>query len=114
MSKKEEDFIENLNMARDINSKFAVAEKIIRTSAKGRQYLDITLTDKTGQFDGRMFPDNVDKTHDSINLGSICQISGRISEFPAGSGKYNMVINVINELNGDEYESKRLCNGIKQ
>jgi len=106
MSKKEEDFIENLNVARDINSKFAVAEKIIRTSAKGRQYLDITLTDKTGQFDGRMFPDNVDETHDSINLGSICQISGRISEFPSGSGKYNMVINVINELKEDEYDLK--------
>jgi 3'-5' exoribonuclease len=103
MSKKEEDFIENLNMARDVNSEFAVAEKIIRTSAKGRKYLDITLTDKTGQFDGRMFPDNVDDTHDSINLGSICKISGRISEFPSGSGKYNMVINVINELNEDEY-----------
>jgi 3'-5' exoribonuclease len=106
MSKKEEDFIENLNVARDINSKFAVAEKIIRTSAKGRKYLDITLTDKTGQIDGRMFPDNVDDAHDSINLGTICQISGRISEFPSGSGKYNMVINVINELNDDEYNLK--------
>jgi len=106
MSKKEEDFIENLNMARDINSKFAVAEKIIRTSAKGRKYLDITLTDKTGQIDGRMFPDNVDNAHDSINLGSICEISGRISEFPSGSGKYNMVINVINELNEDKYDLK--------
>ena len=51
MSKKEEDFIENLNVARDIISKFAIAEKIIRTSAKGRKYLDITLTDKTGQID---------------------------------------------------------------
>ena len=43
MSKKEEDFIENLNRSRDISSDFAVAEKIIRTSAKGRKYLDITL-----------------------------------------------------------------------
>lgn len=104
MSKKEEDFIENLNVARDISSKFAVAEKIIRTSAKGRKYLDITLTDKTGQIDGRMFPDDVDVAHDSINLGTICRISGRISEFPSGSGRYNMVINVINELPDGEYD----------
>ena len=103
MSKNEEDFIENLNLARDITSKFAIAEKIIRTSAKGRKYLDITLADKTGQIDGRMFPDNVDVTHDSIKLGTICRISGRISEFPSGSGRYNMVINVINELSKDDY-----------
>jgi 3'-5' exoribonuclease len=103
MSKKEEDFIENLNKSRDISSDFAVAEKIIRTSAKGRKYLDITLADRTGQIDGRMFPPDVEATHDTINLGSICRIVGRISEFPSGSGKFNMVINVLNELDEDEY-----------
>jgi 3'-5' exoribonuclease len=103
MSKKEEDFIENLNISRDISSDFAVAEKIIRTSAKGRKYLDITLADKTGQMDGRMFPSDVEVIHDSINLGSVCRIMGRISEFPSGSGKFNMVINVLNELDDDEY-----------
>jgi 3'-5' exoribonuclease len=103
MSKKEEDFIENLNTSRDILSDFAVAEKIIRTSAKGRKYLDITLADKTGQMDGRMFPSDVEAIHDSINLGSVCRIMGRISEFPSGSGKFNMVINVLNELDDDEY-----------
>jgi 3'-5' exoribonuclease len=80
-----------------------VAEKIIRTSAKGRKYLDITLSDKTGQIDGRMFPSDVEVIHDSINLGSVCRIMGRISEFPSGSGKFNMVINVLNELDDDEY-----------
>lgn len=103
MSKKEEDFIENLNISRDISSDFAVAEKIIRTSAKGRKYLDITLADRTGQIDGRMFPSDVEAIHDSINLGSVCRIIGRISEFPSGSGKFNMVINVLNELDEDEY-----------
>jgi len=103
MSKKEEDFIENLNISRDITSDFAVSEKIIRTSAKGRQYLDITLADRTGQIDGRMFPSDVEAIHDSIKLGSVCRIVGRISEFPSGSGKFNMVINVLNELDEDEY-----------
>ncbi len=103
MSKKDEDFIENLKVTRDISSEFAVAEKIIRTSAKGRKYLDITLTDRTGQIDGRMFPSDVESVHDSINLGSVCNVIGRISEFPPGSGKFNMVINVIDELEEDEY-----------
>ena len=103
MSKKDEDFIENLRLTRDISSEFAVAEKIIRTSAKGRKYLDITLTDRTGQIDGRMFPSDVESVHDSINLGSVCNVIGRISEFPRGSGKFNMVINVIDELKEGEY-----------
>ncbi len=104
MSKKEEDFIENLRVTRDISSEFVVAEKIIRTSAKGRKYLDITLTDRTGQMDGRMFPNDVDAVHDSINLGSVCSVIGRISEFPSDSGKFNMVINIIDELKEDEYQ----------
>ncbi len=103
MSKKEEDFIENLNVTRDISSEFAVSEKIIRTSAKGRKYLDITLTDKTGQMEGRMFPSDVDIIFDSINLGRVYEVMGRISEFPSGSGKYNMVINVIAELKEGDY-----------
>ena len=103
MSKKEEDFVENLKSTRDISSEFAVAEKIIRTSAKGRKYLDITLADRTGQIDGRMFPSDVEDAHDSINLGTVCSVIGRISEFPQGSGKYNMVINIIDELEEDEY-----------
>ena len=103
MSKKEEDFIENLNVTRDISSEFAVAEKIIRTSAKGRKYLDITLADKTGQMDGRMFPSDVDSIYDSINLGRVYNVIGRVSEFPSGSGKYNMVINIIDELQEGKY-----------
>jgi 3'-5' exoribonuclease len=106
MSKKEEDFIENLNLSRDISSEFVIAEKIIRTSAKGRKYIDITLVDRTGQMDGRMFPNpiEVDSVHASINLGSVCRIMGRISEFPIDSGKFNMVINMLTELEDDEYE----------
>jgi len=105
MSKNEEDFIINLNQARDIVSTFAVAEKVIRTSVKGRDYLDITLSDKTGQIAGKMFGDNVKDVHGTITLGSICKIKGRVSEFPSGSGKYNMVINVIDELTEGEYDT---------
>jgi 3'-5' exoribonuclease len=103
MSKKEEDFIENLNVTRDISSEFAVSEKIIRTSAKGRKYLDLTLADKTGQIDGRMFTPDVDIIFESINLGRVYNVIGRISEFPPDSGKYNMVVNIIDELNEGEY-----------
>lgn len=103
MTKNEEDFIINLNRSRDVTSKFVIAEKIIRTSAKGRDYLDITLADKTGQIAGRIF-DDVENAHNTINQGSICRIKGRLNEFPSGSGKYNMVINDVVELTVDEYD----------
>ena len=106
MSKKEEDFVENLNVTRDISSEFAVSEKIIRTSAKGRKYLDFTLTDKTGQMDGRMFTSDVETIYDSIKLGRVYNVIGRISEFPMDSGKYNMVVNIIDELEEGEYRLK--------
>ena len=106
MSKKEEDFVENLNVTRDISSEFAVSEKIIRTSAKGRKYLDFTLTDKTGQMDGRMFTSDVETIYDSIKLGRVYNVIGRISEFPLDSGKYNMVVNIIDELEEGEYRLK--------
>lgn len=105
MPKKHEDFIENLNSPRNITSKFVVSEKTIRTSANGNKYLDITLTDKTGQFDGRIF-NNVEEIHESINLGKICEISGRINEFPRDSGKFNMVVNNIVELNEEDYNTE--------
>jgi 3'-5' exoribonuclease len=106
MSKKELDFVENLNVTRDISSEFAVSEKIIRTSAKGRKYLDFTLTDKTGQIDGRMFTSDVETIYDSIKLGRVYNVIGRISEFPMDSGKYNMVVNIIDELEEGEYRLK--------
>lgn len=105
MPKKEKDFIKNLNVSRAITSKFAVSDKTIRTSANGNSYLDVTLTDKTGQFDGRIFKD-VEEIYDSINLGRVCEISGRINEFPRDSGRYNLVINSIVELDEGKYNSQ--------
>lgn len=105
MPKKEEDFIKNLNVTRTVRSKFAVSDKTVKTSANGNQYLDVTLTDKTGQFDGRIFQD-VEKIYENINVGSVCLINGRINEFPSGSGRFNMVINSITELDEADYQKE--------
>jgi 3'-5' exoribonuclease len=105
MTKKTSDYIKNLDSSRGIESLFAVVNKIIRTASSGRNYLDLTLTDRTGQIDGRMFPeDKLEEIFDAINTGSICKISGNTSEFPPGSGKFNIVINSITELSEDEYD----------
>jgi 3'-5' exoribonuclease len=105
MTKKPDDFVENLDSQRGIESSFAVVNKIIRTASSGRSYLDITLTDKTGQINGRMFPeDNLEEIYDSINTGSICEICGNTNEFPPGSGRINIIINSITELSDGDYD----------
>jgi 3'-5' exoribonuclease len=104
MPKEEKDFIKNLNKPdMDIKSKFVVSEMTMKTSARGNQYLNVTLTDKTGQFDGVMF-DNVEEIYDKINVGSVCQINGKIDEFPKGSGRFNMKIYRIDELDETQYQ----------
>lgn len=102
--KSDADFIHNLNSQRGICSSFVVLNKSIRTASSGRNYIDLTLTDKTGRISGRMFPDNnVQNIFDTITSGSICKVWGNISEFPPESGKYNIIINSLEQLREDEY-----------
>ncbi len=103
-SKSTEDFIENLNTQRSIDAAFCVVHKSMRTASSGRNYLALSLTDKTGRIDGRMFPDSqVDTIFNSIPTGTICQVEGVVSEFPPGSGKMNIVISSLQELDEDDY-----------
>jgi 3'-5' exoribonuclease len=99
-----EDFVANLNSQRSIDAAFAVIHKTMRTASSGRNYLALSLTDKTGRIDGRMFPDSqVETIFNSIPTGTICQVEGMVSEFPPGSGKMNIVINSLRELCEGEY-----------
>lgn len=103
-SKLDEDQVENLNCQKTICSTFVVASKSIRTSTNGRDYITLILADKTGQIDGRIFPD--EGAHDIFNTivpGSIYKCEGRVNEFPPDSSKYNIVINHLMELSTDEY-----------
>lgn len=99
-----EDLVENINCQKSICSSFVVVNKNIRTSANGRDYITVTLSDRTGQIDGRVFPDEgVNDKFNSITSGSIYKCEGRVNEFPPDSGKYNIVINYLVELSPDEY-----------
>jgi 3'-5' exoribonuclease len=98
------DLVENLKRERTINTAFAIQDKRIRTASSGRHYLDLTLSDKTGRIDGRMFPRSVDSLFNSIRTGCICQVEGAVTEFPPESGKINIVINSLRELDEDDYQ----------
>ncbi len=80
-AKFDDDLVENLNCQKNICSSFVVVNKNIRTASSGREY--IALTDKTGQIDGRVFPDDgVKDIFDSIVSGGIYKCEGRVNEFP--------------------------------
>ncbi len=68
--KSEEDFIENLNTRRQIRSQFVIADKTFKKAKTGRNYIDVTLTDKTGQIVGRMFPqEDVEGKYEALCVG---------------------------------------------
>lgn len=103
--KPAQDFVANLNSQRSINTTFVILHKTMRTASSGRQYLALSLTDKTGKIDGRMFPESqVESLFNSIPTGTICQVEGAVNEFPPGSGKMNIVIDSLQELCEDEYD----------
>ena len=103
--KSEEDFVENINERRRIRSQFVVADKIIKIAKTGRKYIDVRLSDKTGEIVGRMFPkDGVEVAFEPINPGKIHRILGNVNEYPQGSGRFNIIVDVINELSEEEYD----------
>lgn len=106
MSKKaEEDFIENINSRREIQSQFVVSNKIFKKASSGRNYIYLTLTDKTGQIKGLIFSEeNIGDIYSSIRVGSVSEIDGKVNEFPIGSGRFNIIVNEIKELSEEEYD----------
>ncbi len=104
MLKKEEDFIENLNSVRRINTSFVIASAIIKTARNGKDYLEFSLTDKTGEITARMFPNR--DAHDifeNINQKNIYTITGNVDEFPRNSQNFSIKIDSFQELDEEEY-----------
>jgi 3'-5' exoribonuclease len=104
-NKNEEDFVENLNSMREIITKFVFSDKEIKRSKNDNLYLEFVLSDKTGRIIGRTFPGkDINTIHDSVKLGKVYQIQGKLSEFPRGSGKYSIIINKFHQLPEEKYD----------
>ncbi len=106
MSKKaEEDFIENINSRREIQSQFVVSNKIFKKASSGRNYIYLTLTDKTGQIKGLIFSEeNIEDIYGSIPVGSVCEIEGKVNEYPIGSGRFNIIVKEIKKVSEGKYD----------
>jgi 3'-5' exoribonuclease len=104
MFKKEEDFVSNIKPNKQISSQFVAQNKEIRVSQTGTRYIELIISDKTGDIVGRYFSNGaVDEIYNNINLGDVYSISGRTSEFPKGSGKVNIIINNVAKVLKEDY-----------
>lgn len=92
MVKKEEDYVKNLRHAKNIISQFAVISKEIKKTRQNKPYLNLTLQDKTGQINAKMFSNNTKKHYDKIELNKIYNIIGNVREYPENSGRFNILI----------------------
>jgi 3'-5' exoribonuclease len=102
MFKKEEDFIENLNKIRRINTSFVIANKTIKTARNGKNYIEFSLTDKTGEITARMFPNkDAEEIYEDIEQKSIYNIMGNVDEFPRNSRNFSIKIDSFQKLAED-------------
>jgi 3'-5' exoribonuclease len=105
MFKKEEDFIENLKTVRRINTSFVIANKTIKTARNGKDYIEFSLTDKTGEITARMFPNrDTNEIYENIDKKSIYSITGTVDEFPRNSRNFSVKIDGFKKLAEDEYD----------
>lgn len=105
MFKKEEDFIENLNRIRRIKTSFVIADKTIKTAKNGKDYIEFSLTDKTGEITARMFPNrDAQGIYENIEKKSIYNINGAVDEFPRNSGNFSIKIDGFQKMTENEYD----------
>ncbi|NYB52459.1 MAG: HD domain-containing protein [Methanobacteriaceae archaeon] len=103
--KEEEDFIENLKSSRRIKASFVVASKTIKTARNGKDYIELRLTDKTGEIIARMFTNNnASEIYENIHEKNIYNIIGSVDEFPRNSGKFSIKVDGFKLLGEDEYD----------
>lgn len=104
LKKNEKDFIENLNSVRSIQTYFVIANKIIKKTRNGNDYIELSLTDKTGEITARMFPNRgTAGIYENLDKKSIYEIRGSVDEFPRNSKNFSIKVDDLNKLAEDEY-----------
>lgn len=84
----------------DVQSSFLV-KYIAKASGKdGRSYLNIILSDNSGEMEARKWQD-ADLVISKIKTGDIVVINGKMNAF---QGRLQLIVNEISKLNEDQYE----------
>jgi len=82
-----------------ITAFFAVAAKQLRTRKEGGEYLALTLGDKTGQFDARMW-DNFTECVQRFGVGDVVKVQAQVCRF---ADKLQLKIEKLRPAQPDEF-----------
>ena len=73
-------FIDQYKNNETVNDVFWLSRCDLRTTAKGKPYLTLTLQDKTGSIDGKVW-DNADAINANLTPQSFIHVRGKVNEF---------------------------------
>jgi len=73
-------FINEIKAGDFVDDIFVLSEKILSQKKDGNNYLNITLSDKTGTIKGVVW-DNVDQISDGVSSGDFVHIRGNVNEY---------------------------------
>lgn len=95
-------FVKDLKAHDALHSVFKAGKKERLTSRGGAPYLAITLVDRTGEVDARVF-ENVDAAQAAFEVGDYLLIKGKVGHF---HGKPQIVIEAIERLDPEPIDPK--------
>ncbi len=87
-------YVKDLKLGEGIHTVFRAARKEKHTSRGGKSFLALTLVDRTGEIDGRVF-DNVDAADGAFSADDYLLVKGKIGQF---HGKSQVVIDRLERL----------------
>jgi DNA polymerase III alpha subunit len=95
-------YAKDLKSGETVHTVFKATRKEKAASRAGKPYLSLTLTDRTGEVDGRVF-ENVDAADGAFAAGDYLLLKGRVGSF---HGKSQIVIDVIERLDPEPIDPK--------
>lgn len=95
-------FVKDLKAGETIHTVFKAVTKEKHTSRSGKSWLAVTLTDRTGAVDARVF-ENVDAADSAFAAGDYLLLKGRAGSF---HGKLQVVIDRLERLDPEPIDPK--------
>jgi 3'-5' exoribonuclease len=93
-------FITDIKAGDRVDDVFVLSEKILSQKRDGNNFLNVTLSDKTGTLKGVVW-DNVDQTAAGITSGDFVHVSGSVSEY---RGTLQVVIKKMDPISPDRID----------
>ena len=90
-------FVNSIKAGDSVNDIFILSDKALAQKRDGNNFLNITLSDKTGSIKGVMW-DNIDETVTGITSGNFVNIRGKISEY---KGALQLIVKSISQVSSD-------------